>query len=38
MSKLEEQRKGFGGGEEIKFICIIESCTEKMPVSMVTCK
>lgn len=28
MSKLEEQRKGFGG-EAVKFICIMESCTKK---------
>lgn len=28
MSKLEEQRKGFGG-EVVKFFCIMESCTKK---------
>lgn len=28
MSKLEEQRKGFGG-EAVKSFCIMENCTKK---------
>lgn len=28
MSKIEEQRKGFVE-EKMKFLCVIESCTEK---------